>query len=244
MGGPLAGCRSRQLEVRRKNLEVRNNIAVYTRLASSVGIRPAGISGCGNESPWERSIASRPASANHRDSSIVSVREVVVPLEFRVPPDARFRAVQLRDASDQRALQIRHPAATSFVQLHVVEMRVADERVTLVFVRHESPLSFRGENAAVLYQRDRDTAHAGSRLFRVEPPSLHDNAFPPRLAVRAGVAPGVGVVLCCGLHSRPFGIQLGMDDGVRTDLPASEVPQPDVKHHLMTAARAQTWPTI
>src|SRR4030095_551340 len=37
-----------------------------------------------------------------------------------------------------RAREIRHTAATSFIQLHVVEMRVTDEGVTLVFVRHKS----------------------------------------------------------------------------------------------------------
>ena len=56
----------------------------------------------------------------------------------------------------------------------------------------------------------RDVERLGAKTVRDflagarEPPTLHDKAFHPR----APVARGLGVVLCCGLHSRPFGIQI------------------------------------
>jgi hypothetical protein len=70
------------------------------------------------------------------------VGEVVVALELGVPPDARLGAIELRDPRLQGALQVRHPSAAPFVKLDVVEMRVADEGVPFVFVRHKLMSSY------------------------------------------------------------------------------------------------------
>ena len=65
-------------------------------------------------------------------------REVVVPLEFGVPPDGGVPPEELSEARLERALQIRHPSFVPFDQLDIVEMGIADERVSVKLLGHDN----------------------------------------------------------------------------------------------------------
>ena len=67
--------------------------------------------------------------ANAANAIQQRVRQHVVAGQLGVAPDLRRLAQQLPQTHFQRAVQIGHPSLASFHQLHVVQVRVADEGV-------------------------------------------------------------------------------------------------------------------